>query len=386
MVIALLGFGTVGEGVYRMLQDREDIRVKYVLCRRTPEHLNAILTHRIEDIVSDPEVETVVEVMGGLDPAEDYVCRALAAGKHVVSANKLLIATRYRRILNLAHANQVAVRCTAAVGGGIPWLIEIERCKRTDSIFEITGIMNGTTNYILDTMQSSDACFAQALAQAQNLGYAEQDPSSDIDGVDSCCKLVISANLAFDVFITRQDVEVFGIRTIQTRDIEDFRAHGLCCRLIASAEHYFDTVSAVVEPTLVSATDMEAAVRSNYNLISLVSHHAGRQSYFGQGAGRWPTAYNVLQDLLDIAAGVGSFYQARLLANNVDNSHFVRRYYVRTEAVSPWLEANTEARWSAGVITKPLPASRVHDWAARARQEDPGLFFAALRLEGNANA
>ena len=379
MVIGLLGFGTVGGGVYEMLRDRMCMDVKYVLCLENPEGLAGKLVRSVDQILSDDTVDTVVEVMGGLHPAREFVLQAMAAGKNVFTANKLLLAECYEELTKAAAQNHVALRCTAAVGGGIGWLTALERCKRTERVHELTGIMNGTTNYILDTMQTRGVSFADALHQAQELGYAERDPAADIDGEDILNKLVVSANVAFDALLQKADVPVFGIRSVQLADMQTFRERGWCCRLIASAEHYGEGVCAVIEPTLVRATDMEAAVHSNFNLISFISPNAGKQSFYGQGAGRFPTAYNVVQDLLDVAAGKKAFYAPLGARLPVDNDSFVRQYYVRTTLDDPFLSANVAEIWPTGIVTAPLSAKRMHAWADDALERDPGLFFAALR-------
>ena len=377
MVIGLLGLGTVGGGVYEMLTARTDLRVKYVCCLEQPVLPVGKLTRDFGEILSDPEVDAVVEVMGGLHPAKELVFQALRAGKHVVTANKKLLAECYSELLAAAAEQGVALRCTAAVGGGIPWLNALERVKRADVIREFSGIMNGTTNYILDLMQTSSVSFDDALSQAQALGYAERDPSTDIDGEDTQNKLVVSVNIAFDACIGKSDILVRGIRGVSAEDVETFRRHGLCCRFIASAIREQGVISAVVQPTLVRQNDMASAVHSNYNLITCVSRHAGKQSFYGQGAGRYPTAYNVVVDLLDVQAGKRGFYSAQCLPATVDNSALCCRFYVRAGKPHPWLQAHTESVWESGVVTAPVPVQELHAWAAA--HPDACLFFAALR-------
>ena len=199
MNIGLLGFGVVGRGVYDMLADRDDIRAAWVLCRRDLGELTARTTYEMQDILNDPSVDTVVEVMGGLHPAYEYVAAALRAGKNVVSSNKYLMCRYYDELNALAKEHGAALRCTAAVGGGIPWLTNLEKAARANHISRVWGILNGTTNYIMDAMHHSDVDFADVLAQAQTLGYAEADPSADIDGLDIQRKLILSANVAFGV-------------------------------------------------------------------------------------------------------------------------------------------------------------------------------------------
>ena len=291
MNIGLLGFGVVGRGVYDMLADRDDIRAAWVLCRRDLGELTARTTYEMQDILNDPSVDTVVEVMGGLHPAYEYVVAALRAGKNVVSSNKYLMCRYYDELNALAKEHGAALRCTAAVGGGIPWLTNLEKAARANHISRVWGILNGTTNYIMDAMHHSDVDFADVLAQAQALGYAEADPSADIDGLDIQRKLILSANAAFGVSLREADVPVSGIRNVRKADIARFQAHGCTCKLIATAEQRGGSISAYVEPTLLGSDALEAAVPANFNLISMDGDRMGVQSFFGQGRGRYPTAY-----------------------------------------------------------------------------------------------
>ena len=195
MNIGLLGCGVVGGGILDFCAGREDLTVTKVLVRRPRPDLGALAVTDIADIVNDEAIGIVAEVMGGLHPAYEYICAALKAGKHVVTANKAVISAYYPELTGLARECGVSLRCTAAVGGGIPWLTNLERCKRLDSICELGGIMNGTTNFIMDAMHASPVSFPEILKQAQELGYAEADPSADIDGDDVRRKLTISANI-----------------------------------------------------------------------------------------------------------------------------------------------------------------------------------------------
>ena len=197
MNIGLLGFGVVDRGVYDMLADRDDIRAAWVLCRRDLGELTARTTYEMQDILNDPSVDTVVEVMGGLHPAYEYVAAALRAGKNVVSSNKYLMCRYYDELNALAKEHGAALRCTAAVGGGIPWLTNLEKAARANHISRVWGILNGTTNYILTQMLHNGVTFADALKQAQLNGYAEKDPTADIEGHDACRKICILAELAF---------------------------------------------------------------------------------------------------------------------------------------------------------------------------------------------
>lgn len=379
MVIGLLGLSAIGESVCDMLGARDGVRVKYVCCPDRPVRFDAVVTRELRDVLEDPEVEAVAELSSSEAPALDQVRQCLLAGKHVVTSNKPLMANHWNELMGLAAEQGLRLRFGSAAGGGIEWIPAIERCKRADTIHEISGIMNGTTNFILDAMHNSPASFQIALNRSKDFGYAELDTAADIDGLDSLRRLILSANTAFDVSIPPEQVLVRGIRGIQRRDVETFLAHGICCRLIASAEHYADGLAAVVEPTLVDLKDPEASVHSNFNYLTMISRQAGKQSFFGQGAGRYPTAYHVVQDLLDVAAGCAKPAGHPRLDTHVDNRTFVRKYYIRTAVSEPWLWSRTEERWESGVITCRLSAQEIHAWAAEARMKDPELFFAALR-------
>lgn len=379
MVIGLLGLGVIGESVCEMLDARSGIRVKYVCRPERAVRFETTVTRELRDLLEDPEVEAVAELSCSVEPALEQVRQCLLAGKHVVTSNKPLMANHWNELMRLAAERDLCLRFGGAAAGGIAWIPAIERCCRADTVHEISGIMNGTTNYILDAMHLSPVNFQTALNRSKDFGYAEIDTAADVDGFDSLHRLILSANTAFDVSIPPEQVLVRGIRCIQRRDVETFLAHGFCCRLIASAEHYADGLAAVVEPTLVEMKDPEAAVHSNINLLTMVSRQAGKQSFFGQGAGRYPTAYNVVQDLLDVAAGRAEPARLPRIDTRVDNRTFVRKYYIRTAVSEPWLWSRTEERWESGVITCRLSAQDLHAWAAEARMKDPELFFAALR-------
>lgn len=378
MNIALLGCGVVGGGVLEIAEKRADMSVKYVLVRRDKPELGEKAVKDINVILNDPEVDTVVEVMGGLSPAYEYVRAALRAGKNVVTANKHLVAHYYKELVELAEEHGAAFRCTPAVGGGIPWLVNLERVKRLDSVKSFCGIMNGTTNFILDAMHTNGSDFAEVLAQAQELGYAEADPSADIDGLDIQRKAVITANVAFDACLCEADVPVFGIRSVSSADIAAADGRGRICKMLAFGEKGTSGVSCYVEPCFVPAGELEAAVSTNRNVISFDTELTGKESFYGQGAGRYPTAYNAVADCVDIMNGVKSFYTRSFRSVPVDNGAAVHPYYVRFGGADDFLDSVSVEDCGEGVITMPVPVSKMHDWAAKAKEADPELFIAGL--------
>ena len=380
MNVAILGHGTVGGGVYQMLSARPDITVKYVLDKAPIAELGAVSVTDFSVILNDGEVDTVVEVMGGLEPAFDYITAAMRAGKNIVTANKQLLAARYDELTALARETGVGFRSSAAVGGGIPWLPNLQRLKRIGAVNEICGIMNGTTNYILSMMHKKGYDYESVLRDAQSFGYAEADPTADIEGLDVQRKLLLSANIAFDASLTEQQVPAAGIAGVTRGDIAGFNEQGYVCKLYATAKRVADgAVLAVVEPTLFKAETLEAAVPANYNLITAVSQYAGRQSFFGEGAGRWPTAAAVVQDLLDLCEKKQGFYTQTAQPLPSNNMCEERRYYVRYIVDTWFMDGCVEKRWGNGVLTRPVSPAQMHSWYVEARRNDPDIFFAALQ-------
>ena len=368
MNIGLLGFGVVGRGVYEITEARDDMQVRKVLCLEDISLPDAEAVKNIKDIVEDETIDTVVEAMGGLHPAYEFVRAAIEAGKNVVTSNKALVCSFYDELLPLVKEKGVAFRCTAAVGGGIGWLSELERSRRVQKINEVGGIMNGTCNYILDNMTRKGLDYSVVLKEAQKLGYAEANPSTDVDGIDTWHKVILSSNIAFGVTLDKESVPVAGIRNIKAEDVENFKAHGLVCKLISTGKRTDSGYSVYVQPTLVQEGEPEAAVPMNYNLITFIGETSDRMSFYGQGAGRYPTAYNVVQDLVDVLAGKGFYapYGGKVVADNSGKL----RYYVR----GGWA-GEAEEVWGSAVVTKAVSVTEMHAWL----KENPEAFAAAIR-------
>ena len=374
MKIGLLGFGVVGRGVYDLTSERQDMQVVKVVCLEEISLPDAEVTKDFQSVLNDPTIDTVVEAMGGLHPAYEFVRAAIEAGKNIVTSNKALVASFYDELIPLAKEKGVCFRCTAAVGGGIGWLSELERARRIQTIESVGGIMNGTCNYILDSMTRLGLGYEQALSQAQALGYAEANPSTDVDGIDTWHKLILSSNVAFGVSVESQSVPAAGIRYIQACDVAAFAQHGLVCKLVSTGIMDEGRLSAFVQPTLFDAGEPEAAVPANYNLITLVGSASDRMSFYGQGAGRYPTAYNVVQDCADVLAGRGYYspYGGKVAADN----SLLRAYYVRG-AQDAWLEENKQEAWGEAIVTKPVEVGAMHAWL----KDHPGTFIAALPVK-----
>jgi len=371
MNIGLLGFGVVGRGVYDLTSTRTDMNVKKVVCLEDITLTDAEVTKDFKSVLTDTTIDTVVEAMGGLHPAYEFVRAAIEAGKNVVTSNKALVATFYDELIPLAKEKGVCFRCTAAVGGGIGWLSELERSRRIQKLQKVGGIMNGTCNYILDSMTRLGLSYADALSQAQALGYAEANPSTDVEGIDTWHKIILSANIAFGVSLDRDGVPAAGIQNISAADVANFTAKGFVCKLVSTGKQKNGAYSAYVQPTLFPIGAPESAVPLNYNLITLIGDVSDRMSFFGQGAGRYPTAYNVVQDCVDILSGKG-FYCGYGEKVAVDNAEKLC-YYVRGEQDS-WLSENTAENWDGAVLTKPVSVCDMHAWL----KAHPTAFIAAL--------
>ena len=372
MNIALLGFGVVGRGVYDLTLDRSDINVKYVLCLEDVQLPGVIATRSFDEILADDSVDTVVEAMGGLHPAWDFVKAAIEHGKNVVTSNKAMACTFYDELLPLVQEKGVLFRCTAAVGGGIGWLSELGRVRRCETVLSVGGIMNGTCNYILDNMTRLGLDYDVALKQAQSLGYAEANPYTDVAGIDTWHKVILSSNVAFGVSLDKDTVPVAGIANIKACDVAAFTAHGYTCKLISTGKRTENGYSAYVQPTLCPADALEAHIPMNFNLITFEGAAAGRQSLYGQGAGRYPTAYNVVQDLCDLLLGNGFYAPCAGSVAAKNDEKF--RFYVRSGA-DAWLDANTAERWGEGVVTVPVAVDEMHAWL----KDHPDAFMAAIR-------
>ncbi|MCI8359751.1 MAG: homoserine dehydrogenase [Clostridiales bacterium] len=309
--IAVMGHGVVGSGVVEVLQQnhagitsrsKEDIRVKYILdLREFPDLPYADrFTKDFEVIVGDPEVKVVVETMGGLHPAYEYVKRCLRAGKSVATSNKELVACKGAELLRIARDNNVNFLFEASVGGGIPILRPISQCLAANDIFEIVGILNGTTNFILTKMIREQMSFADALTLAQELGYAERDPSADIEGQDACRKICILASLAFGKHVYPEQVGTDGITKITLTDVEYAGSDNCVIKLIGRAKildggHIFSAVY----PALVSRESQLSSVDDVFNAVMVRGNAIGDVIFYGRGAGKLPTASAVVADVID---------------------------------------------------------------------------------------
>ena len=310
--VAVMGHGTVGSGVVEVLMGHEAsiaknvndvINVKYILdLRDLPEHLADKHVKDFSVIENDPEVDIVVETMGGVGAALEFTRRALRAGKSVVTSNKEVVAAHGYELTRLAQEKGVCYLFEASVGGGIPIIRPLSQCLAANDILELRGILNGTTNYILTRMIRAGLSFEEALAEAQALGYAERDPSADVLGHDACRKICILSDIAFGRHIAPEQVPAEGITGITLADVDYAAAAGKKIKLLGRAIRQEDgRVCALVAPHLVDESNPLSGVEDVFNAIAVRGDAVGDVMFYGRGAGKLPTASAVVADVIDIA-------------------------------------------------------------------------------------
>ena len=348
MNIAILGYGTVGRGVDQISEGVEGIEVTRIL--DLPDRCEGPrMTSDYARIVDDPSIEVVVECMGGLEPAHGFIVRALEAGKSVVTSNKAVVAAYFDEFARTAAEHDACLLIEATCGGGIPWIASIDKVRRIDEVTSFSGILNGTTNFIVDSMLKNGADFDETLKRAQELGYAEADPSADIDGIDVKNKTIISASVAFDVACTA-DFPVTGIRTLTKADLDLFGADGRVVKLIGHGEARDGRYAVAVEPMALPAASLEANVPSNFNIATLDGPTIGELKFYGQGAGSLPTGNAMVQDVLDYAAGRRPRYDfSRGLA--YDPTLLAGDYVFRTTSAPEGAEPYAQGAWLVRGIT-----------------------------------
>jgi homoserine dehydrogenase len=315
--IAMLGAGNVGGGVIAALAAGHERYAAHVgrplelrrvlvrdVARSRPGVDGGLVTASLDDVLSDRDVDVVVELMGGEHPARDYIAAVLQSGRHVVTANKEVMAKHGAELLKLAASRGVRLLYEASVGGGIPIISPLSRDLLANDITAVTAIINGTTNYMLTGMAQSGTDYAVALAEAQRLGYAEPDPTADVEGIDASFKLAILCGLAFHVAVAPEDVARQGITKLDARDFRYADALGYTIKLLASGRLIEGGVSASVQPTLIARDEPLAKVDGVLNAIQIEGDLVGRVMFQGRGAGPAPTASAVLADVLDVARDI----------------------------------------------------------------------------------
>ncbi len=342
--IAILGFGVVGSGIYDVIKLNKEliskrvffkqINVKYILDIRDFKgtEIENLVTSNIDDILNDESVDLVVETMGGLKPAYEFVKSALLLGKSVVTSNKELVAAHGAELLEIAMSKQINFLFEASAGGGIPIIRSIKQALTADDIYEMEGILNGTTNYILTKMTRDGMSFDEALKRAQQKGYAEKDPTADVYGYDTGRKLAILLSLISGKNAAYEDLDIQGIQDIKIEDIAFAKKIGGAFKLIASAKKLNGTYSAAVMPVIIRDNSPLFAVHGVFNSVLLKGNAVDELMFYGRGAGKMPTASAVVGDIIDALRhekkNIGYFWsgekQKIVSFDNVEYKKFVR--------------------------------------------------------------
>ena len=344
--IAVLGYGTVGSGVVEVINTNheiinkragEEINIKYVLDLRDfpGDPVQQILTHDFNDILNDDEVKVVVEVMGGINPAYTFVKQCLAAGKSVATSNKELVASHGPELLAIAKENNVNFLFEASVGGGIPIIRPLNTSITADEVTEITGILNGTTNYILTKMDQEGASYDEVLKQAQDLGYAERNPEADVEGGDACRKIAILTSIVYGKHLDYTKIHTEGITKISTEDFKYADALGVSIKLVGTTKKEGDTLYSFVAPMMLDENHPLSGIHDVFNAIFVHGNVVDDIMFYGRGAGKLPTASAVVSDVVDEVKHMGKNIMASWDAEALPIGDFrdaVNRFFIRVSA------------------------------------------------------
>ena len=341
--IAVLGYGTVGSGVVEVLSKNHEkitqragreIEVKYVLDLRDfpGDPIQEKVVHDYNIIAKDPEVSVVVETMGGVHPAYEFVKEALESGKSVCTSNKELVAKHGAELLAIAKEKNVNFLFEASVGGGIPIIRPLNQSLTADEIQEITGILNGTTNYILTKMAKEGVSFATALKEAQEKGYAERNPEADVEGFDACRKIAILTSLAYGMQVDHEDIYTEGITKVTDVDISYAREMGAAIKLLGTGKKVGNKVYAMISPVLVNSDNPLYSVNDVFNGIFVRGNLLGDVMFYGAGAGKFPTASAVVSDVVDAVKHLGTNIMTIWSSEKLELADYkeaARRFFVR---------------------------------------------------------
>lgn len=387
MKVSILGHGVVGKGVWEMLQANSGYTVRTVLVKKG-EKTEDFMTESFDDVLVD-DSELVIECMGGIDPAFEFTSKCLEAGKSLITSNKALVAAHGIDLMNIANRKGVSFIFSAACGGAIPILQNLLRARKTDSIIWAGGILNGTTNFILDSMDCKGTSFDDALAEAKRLGYAEANPTADISGMDTMRKVMLISMVAYDI-LPNFDYNIEGIESVSAADFEVARSLGCTIRLVGKCGlSDSGRLYAYVEPVVCSMAEAYYSIHSNTNLAQYTGKNAGLMSFMGQGAGRYPTASAILRDVTSVAEGQKQMLSPKCLVGFACNSSkdCEHKYFVRTDAesmktLSSKIETEKVVCEKDGLvfaITKAVTVKDMHDAAAEVRRKGANIFFAAAK-------
>lgn len=343
--VGLLGLGTVGSGVYEIIKNKskgiekvtgKKVEITKILDKDKSKAKQydldeSVITDNIDDILDDSDIDIVVEVLGGIDFPLEIMKKALKSGKHVITANKAVISPFFEELHKLANENNVGLLYEASVAGGVPIIRELKSVLNINDVDHIKGILNGTTNFIMSKMYDENLTFDEALDLAHKYGYAEADPTDDIEGYDAARKISILASIAFKTHVAFEDVVCRGITSVTDKDIKYFKEMHLAPKLVGSAALIGNECCASVEPVLFDSDEIFANVRDAFNTVSIEGDIVGELQFYGSGAGKNPTANAVVTDIIDI---ILENYKEYEFTNNKDikisgNKLFKGKYYLR---------------------------------------------------------
>lgn len=344
--IAVLGYGTVGSGVVEVINTNhesinkrvgQEVNIKYVLDLRDfpGDPVEKVLVHDYETIINDPEVDIVVEVMGGVEPAYTFTKRALQAGKSVCTSNKELVARHGLELLKIAEEKNINYMFEASCGGGIPIIRPLHSSLTADEIDEISGILNGTTNYILSKMQAENADFEEVLKEAQEKGYAERNPEADVEGGDACRKIAILTSIVYGKHLDYTKIHTEGITKISTEDFKYADALGVSIKLVGTTKKEGDTLYSFVAPMMLDENHPLSGIHDVFNGIFVHGNVVDDIMFYGRGAGKLPTASAVVSDVVDEVKHMGKNIMASWDAEALPIGDFrdaVNRFFIRVSA------------------------------------------------------
>ncbi|MBQ3419128.1 MAG: homoserine dehydrogenase [Erysipelotrichaceae bacterium] len=327
MKIAILGYGVVGKGVAKLAIENK-IDVSYILMRQDDDLILPNMCKDLDTILNDNNVECVVECIGGDEPAFSYVKRCLNAKKNVVSSNKKMLVNHFEELYNLSKKNNVNLLFSAACGGGIPWIKTLSNIKNISSINYFEGIMNGTSNFILDNIFTQNVSFEDSLKKAQMLGYAEADPSDDVDGLDTANKTILSSIVAYGANFKINDLFIKGIRYFNNDDLKFCLSNHYRCVLVGKGTKIKNKYHLTVMPRFVNKKSAFYSISKNHNCFILNTNNLNDLCLIGQGAGSLPTANNIINDIFDLNKPYT--YSLNNLNNKMDYDSIKSKYYIRT--------------------------------------------------------
>lgn len=379
MKVAVLGYGTVGKGVCEMVEAAPGLELGPVFVRKGKE-TEPNMVSDLSVILSDKSVKAVAEAMGGIEFPYECAKQILSSGKHFITANKALVEAKGIELAGIARKHKVGFMFSAACCGGVPFLHNLQEAALTDSVESLGGIMNGTTNYMLDHMQRDGLTFEQALKNAQDLGYAEKDPTDDLNGLDAQRKIALGCAVAFKK-LPKESICREGIENFTDRDVRSIQEMGKVCRLVTKGAKTENGVCMFIEPRLFPVLSPECSVVENLNYASYTAANVGVIRMIGQGAGRYPTASALLRDMERIECKHNLMMDPECEEIAADNDSVLQRYYVRTEVTYEYLVPYFEWSVKEGLvtgITNPISVSEMHSMAKEIRNEGAEVFFASI--------